>query len=86
MYLCVKAIECVYLYDCTSTKPSAVMYLCVKDIECAYLYDFTSTTPGAVIYLCVKEIVPICMMLSVLSKERSCISVLRLSNVSICMI
>jgi len=41
-------MECVYLYDFTSTKPGAVMYLCVKDNECDYLYDFTSTKPGAV--------------------------------------
>jgi len=37
MYLCVKGIECVYLYDCTSTKPVVVMYLGAKDIECVYL-------------------------------------------------
>jgi len=85
-YMCVNDIECVYLYEFTRTKPGTVMFLCVRYIECAYLYDFTGTTPGAVMYLCVKEIVPICMMLSVLSKERSCICVLRLSNLSICMI
>jgi len=32
MYLCVKDIECAYLYDFTSTKQGAVMYLRVKDI------------------------------------------------------
>jgi len=55
------------------------MYLCVKDIECVYLYDFTITKPGAVMYLCVKDLVHICMILPVLSQERSCICVLRTS-------
>ena len=68
MYFRVKDIECVYLYDFTSTKPGAVMYLCVKDIECAYSCDFTNTKPVAFVYLCVKDIVSICMILSILIK------------------
>ena len=34
MFLGVKDIECVYLYDFTNTKSEPVIYLCVEDIEC----------------------------------------------------
>ena len=51
------------------------MHLYVKDIECVYLYDFTIIKPGAVMHLCVKDIEPICMILPVISQERSCICV-----------
>jgi len=60
--------------------------MCFKDIECFYSYDFTRTKPLTVMYLFVKDIVPICMILPVISKERSCICVLRISNVPISMI
>ena len=47
IFLCVKDIECVYLYKLTSIKSGVDIYLCVNDIEFAYLYDFASTKPGA---------------------------------------
>ena len=72
------------MYDFTNIKPGVVIDICVKDFECVYLYNYTSTKPGAVKYMFVKDIEYV--YLHDFSQDWSCISLLRISDVPICMI